>query len=263
MITLKTDEEIEFIANASEIVADVLDRLAGQVRPGVTTGELDDWAESLIRSYEGATPAFKGLYGFPATLCTSVNYEVVHGIPSRGRVLEQGDVVSVDVGVCYEGYFGDGAVTLPVGDVGSDVRHLLDATNEALTRGVAAAQPGGRIGDISSAIEKIGVDAGYSVVRELVGHGIGNKPHEEPQVPNYGRAGEGLKLQPGLVLAIEPMFNMGGREIRTLSDDWTVVTADGQISAHFEHTVAITHDGPRVLTVVPSRTAEQEGRLRA
>jgi methionyl aminopeptidase len=263
LITLKTDEEIELIGHASEIVADVLDQLVDQVHPGVNTGELDDWAESLIRSYEGAAPAFKGLYGFPATLCTSVNHEVVHGIPSTDRVLAQGDIVSVDVGVCYEGYFGDGAVTLAVGDVSSDVRGLLDVTREALIRGVAAAQPGGRIGDISSAIEKVGVDAGYSVVRELVGHGIGSKPHEEPQVPNYGSAGEGIKLQPGLVLAIEPMFNMGGREIRTLSDDWTVVTADGQISAHFEHTVAITHDGPRVLTVVPSKTAEQEGRLGA
>ncbi len=253
MITLKTDEEIELIAHASAIVADVLDQLDEQVQPGVSTGALDEWAELLIRSYDGATPAFKGLYGFPATLCTSVNHEVVHGIPAQDRVLDEGDVVSVDVGVQYDGYFGDGAVTLAVGEIDGNSRRLLDVTREALVRGVEAARPGGRIGDISSAIERVGVEAGYSVVRELVGHGIGSKPHEEPQVPNYGRAGEGLKLQPGLVLAIEPMFNLGGREIRTLSDDWTVVTADGQISAHFEHTVAITHNGPRVLTVVPSK----------
>ncbi|NIR42484.1 MAG: type I methionyl aminopeptidase [Gemmatimonadetes bacterium] len=253
MITLKTDEEIELIARASEIVADVLDQLEDRVRPGVSTGALDEWAEGLIRSYDDATPAFKGLYGFPATLCTSVNHEVVHGIPSRDRILEDGDIVSVDVGVCYEGYYGDGAVTLPVGTVAPPVGRLLTVTREALTRGVESARPGGRLGDISAAIEAAGAEAGYSVVRELVGHGIGARPHEEPQVPNYGRAGEGLKLQPGLVLAIEPMFNLGGREIRTLADDWTVVTADGQVSAHFEHTVAITREGPRILTVVPSK----------
>lgn len=253
MITLKTDEEIELIAHASAIVADVLDQLRDRANPGATTAELDAWAEALIRSHDGATPAFKGLYGFPATLCTSINHEVVHGIPSGDRVLDDGDVISIDVGVCYDGYYGDGAVTLPVGQVDPTAVRLLDATRDALYRGVESARPGGRIGDISAAIEQVGVKAGYSVVRELVGHGIGSRPHEEPQVPNYGRVGEGLRLQPGLVLAIEPMFNMGGREIRTLSDDWTVVTADGQISAHFEHTVAITHDGPRILTVVPSK----------
>ncbi len=227
MITLKTDEEIELISRACEIVADVLDQIGDMVRPGVTTAELDSWAEERICSYEGATPAFKGLYGFPATLCTSMNQEVVHGIPSPSRVLQQGDVVSIDVGVCHEGYFGDGALTLSVGEISDDVRRLLDVTQ--------------------------GRDAGYGVPRELTGHGIGNRPHEDPQVPNYGRSGEGLRLQPGLVLAIEPMFNMGGREIRTLADEWTVVTADDTVSAHFEHTVAITQDGPRVLTVVPSK----------
>lgn len=253
MITLKTDEEIEVIAHACEIVADVLDQMAGLVRPGVTTAELDGWAEERIHSYEGATPAFKGLYGFPATLCTSINQEVVHGIPSPTRVLREGDVVSIDVGVCYDGYFGDGALTVSVGEIGDDARQLLEVTQRALKRGVEAARPGSRIGDISSAIEKVGREAGYGVPRELTGHGIGSRPHEDPQVPNYGRSGEGLRLQPGLVLAIEPMFNMGGREIRTLADEWTVVTADGTVSAHFEHTVAITLDGPRVLTVVPSK----------
>lgn len=253
MITLKTTDEIELIARACEIVADVLDQISALVRPGVTTAELDEWAEGRIRSYDGARPAFKGLYGFPATLCTSINHEVVHGIPSRDRVLKQGDIVSVDVGVCQEGYYGDGAVTLSVGEVAPDVRRLLDVTRDALDKGVEAARPGGHIGDISAAIEKIGLEAGYGVPRELTGHGIGSRPHEEPQVPNYGRPGQGVRLQPGLVLAVEPMFNLGRREIETLGDEWTVVTADGKVSAHFEHTVAVTNQGPRVLTVVPSR----------
>jgi len=253
VITLKTGDEIELISHACEIVADVLDRVGGLVRPGVSTAELDEWAENHIRSHEGAVPAFKGLYGFPATLCTSINHEVVHGIPSTRRILKSGDIVSVDVGVCYEGFYGDGAVTLCVGEVTPEVRELLETTQEALRAGVAAARPGARIGDISSAIEKIGEEAGCGVPRELTGHGIGSRPHEDPQVPNYGRAGEGLRLQPGLVLAIEPMFNMGGRHIETLGDDWTVVTADGTVSAHFEHTVAVTEDGPRVLTVVASK----------
>lgn len=252
MITLKTDEEIELIARASEIVADVLERIREKVRPGVSTAELDAWAETRICSFDGATPSFKGLYGFPATLCTSINNEVVHGIPSPQRILKESDIVSVDVGVCYQGYYGDGAVTLCVGEVGPEVQRLLDVTQEALRRGVAAARPGAHVGDISAAIEKVGVDAGCGVPRELTGHGIGSRPHEDPQVPNYGRPGEGVRLQPGLVLAIEPMFNMGRREIETLSDDWTVVTADGRVSAHFEHTVAVTREGPRVLTVVPS-----------
>ncbi len=251
MITLKTDEEIELIARACEIVADVLERIEEHVRPGVSTAELDAWAEDHIRGFESAHPAFKGLYGFPATLCTSINHEVVHGIPSPRRILKEGDVVSVDVGVCYEGYYGDGAVTLSVGEIEPEVGRLLEVTQEALWRGIAAARPGAHIGDISSAIEKIGRSAGCGVPRELTGHGIGSRPHEDPQVPNYGRPGEGIRLQPGLVIAIEPMFNLGGREIETLGDDWTVVTADGRVSAHFEHTVAVTADGPRVLTVVP------------
>lgn len=253
MITLKTADEIELITRACEIVADVLDQMGALVRPGVTTAELDEWAEARIRSHDGARPAFKGLYGFPATLCTSINHEVVHGIPSRDRDLKEGDIVSVDVGVCYEGYYGDGAVTLSVGDVAAEVSQLLEVTRRALERGVEAARPGGHIGDISAAIEKIGLEAGYGVPRELTGHGIGSRPHEEPQVPNYGRRGQGLRLQPGLVLAIEPMFNLGRREIETLGDEWTVVTADGKVSAHFEHTVAIAPEGPRVLTAVPSR----------
>lgn len=253
MITLKTDREIELIAHACEIVADVLDRVEEKVRPGVSTADLDAWAEEWIRSFDGALPAFKGLYGFPATLCTSINNEVVHGIPSPQRFLREGDIVSVDVGVCYEGYYGDGAVTLSVGEVDPAVEWLLGVTQEALRRGIAAARPGAHLGDISSAIEKVGAGAGCGVPRELTGHGIGSRPHEDPQVPNYGRPGEGIRLQPGLVIAIEPMFNLGGREIETLGDDWTVVTADGTVSAHFEHTVAILSGGPRVLTAVPLR----------
>ncbi len=258
MITLKTDEQLEQIAHACEIVADVLDRLEERVRVGVSTAELDGLAEELIRDYEGAAPSFKGLYGFPATLCTSINEEVVHGIPSPDRVLRQGDVVSIDVGVCFDGHYGDGAVTLPVGEVNPQVLELLEVTRTALAQGVDAAQPGAHIGDISAAIQAVGDAAGYGVVRELVGHGIGTRPHEEPQVPNYGRSGQGVRLRPGLVLAIEPMFNLAGREIRTLGDDWTVVTTDGQVSAHFEHTVIITERGARVLTVVPSKTGSGE-----
>ena len=253
VITLKTDQEVELISHACEIVADVLDRIGDLARPNVSTADLDEWAESHIRSFDGATPAFKGLYGFPATLCTSINHEVVHGIPSPQRILHDGDIVSVDVGVCYEGYYGDGAVTVRVGEVGAEVNRLLEVTQEALRAGVEAAQLGARIGDISAAIERIGVEAGCGVPRELTGHGIGSRPHEDPQVPNYGRPGEGLRLQSGLVLAIEPMFNLGGRHIETLGDDWTVVTADGKISAHYEHTVVVSEDGPRVLTVVPSK----------
>ncbi len=254
MITLKTEAEIQRIARACEIVADVLDRIGELIRPGVSTAELDAWAEEFIRSFEGARPAFKGLYGFPATLCTSINHEVVHGIPSPRRVLREGDVVSVDVGVCYEGYYGDGAVTFCVGEVDEEVKRLLEVTRRALQAGIQAAQPGAHVGDISAAIERVGIEAGCGVPRELTGHGIGSRPHEDPQVPNYGRPGQGVRLEPGLVLAIEPMFNLGTREIETLGDDWTVVTADGKVSAHFEHTVAIGADGPRVLTVVPSKT---------
>jgi methionyl aminopeptidase len=254
VITLKTEEEIQRISRACEIVADVLDRIGDLIRSGVTTADLDAWAEEYIRSFEGARPAFKGLYGFPATLCTSINHEVVHGIPSPRRILREGDIVSIDVGVCYEGYYGDGAVTFCVGEVEPEVQRLLEVTRQALQAGVEAARPGAHVGDISAAIERVGMEAGCGVPRELTGHGIGSRPHEDPQVPNYGRPGQGVRLEPGLVLAIEPMFNLGTREIETLGDDWTVVTADGKVSAHFEHTVMIGADGPRVLTVVPSKT---------
>jgi methionyl aminopeptidase len=248
LIALKTPEEIDVIARAGAIIAELYREIPARVVPGSTTGELDRFAEDFIRSHAGAEPAFKGLYGFPATLCTSVNHEVVHGIPSPKRRLAEGDVVSVDCGVKLEGFYADAAVTLPVGEVGEEVRRLLEVTRQSLQAGIAEAHPGQRLGDVGAAIQEIADRAGYGIVRDLVGHGIGRSPHEEPQVPNFGRRGRGMPLEEGLVLAIEPMLNLGTPNVRTLSDRWTVVTADRKVSAHFEHTVAITADGPRVLT---------------
>jgi methionyl aminopeptidase len=258
MIRLKSAAELDAIAAAGVIVGETLALVEEKAFPGVSTGELDQAAEELIRSHSGATPAFKGLYGFPATLCTSVNEEVVHGIPSTRRHLEAGDILSVDVGVQLDGFYADAAVTLPIGDVPLETRRLLDVTEEALQIGIRHVRPGSRLGDLGAAIQSRVEEAGFSVIRELVGHGVGEAPHEEPQVPNYGRPGRGAKMQEGLVIAIEPMVNMGDRAIRTLSDGWTVVTQDGQMSAHFEHTVAVTADGPRVMTTVPSRTSAGE-----
>lgn len=223
--------------------------LQDRLQPGITTADLDRFAEEFIRAEPGATPAFKGLYGFPATLCTSVNWEVVHGIPSRSRRLAAGDVVSIDCGVRLDGFYADSAVTLPVGTVAPETERLLSVTRDALGAGIDQARVGKRLGDIGAAIQSVADAAGYGVVRDLVGHGIGREPHEEPQVPNYGTRGRGLKLAEGLVLAIEPMFNAGTASVRTLSDRWTVITADRRVSAHYEHTVAITGGGPRILTV--------------
>lgn len=248
MIHFYGADEIAAIARAGRILAALYRAVPERVRPGVTTADLDRWAEEFIRSHEGAEPAFKGLYGFPATLCTSVNHEVVHGIPSHRRKLAEGDVVSIDCGVKLDGYYADAANTYPVGEVEPEVAALLEKTEAALHRGIAEARPGQRLGDLGAAIQEVADQAGYGVVRELVGHGVGRKPHEEPQVPNYGKAGKGLKLVEGLVLAIEPMFNLGVAGVRTLPDRWTVVTADRKISAHFEHTVAVTANGPRILT---------------
>lgn len=258
MIQLKTAAEIDSIAVAGTIVGEVLEMAAEMVRPGFTTGELDERAEALIRSHPGATPAFKGLYGFPATLCTSINDEVVHGIPSFSRELEEGDILSVDVGVELDGLFADAAVTLPVGPISPEATKLLDVTRESLEIGVTSARPGDRLGDLGAAIQTFVEGAGFSVIRELVGHGVGHAAHEEPQVPNFGTHERGRRLDVGLVIAIEPMVNQGDRWIRTLDDEWTVVTADGSLSAHFEHTVAVTAAGPRILTVVPSRTLAGE-----
>jgi methionyl aminopeptidase len=249
LIHLKSPDEIELMALAGAIIAGLYRLLPDEVRPGCTTLELDRFAESYIRDHGGAEPAFKGLYGFPATLCTSVNQEVVHGIPSSRKRLMEGDVLSVDCGVKLDGFYADAALTLPVGEIAPPAQRLLDVTRDALDRAIDQARVGSRLGDIGAAVEETAKPHGYGVVRDLVGHGIGREPHEEPQVPNYGRRGRGLKLAEGLVLAIEPMLNLGTHAVRTLADRWTVVTADGTISAHFEHTVAVTADGPRVLTI--------------
>ena len=248
MIHLKTAAEIDAIARGGAILDALYRALPSRLQPGVTTAELDRWAEQFIRGHDGAEPAFKGLYGFPATLCTSVNHEVVHGIPSVRRKLAEGDLVSVDCGVKLEGFYADAAVTLPVGEPTPEAKQLVELTREALYRGIAEARPGNRLGDIGAAIQEVADRQGYGVVRELVGHGVGRSPHEEPQVPNFGKRGKGMKLVEGLVIAIEPMFNLGTAGVRTLPDRWTVVTADRKVSAHWEHTVAVTAEGPRILT---------------
>jgi methionyl aminopeptidase len=250
MITIKSPREIETMAAAGRVVAETLALVARTVRPGISTEELDRIAEGFIRSHPGAKPSFKGLYDFPATLCTSINQEVVHGIPSAKRVLQPGDLLSVDVGVWLDGLHADAAATFPVGKVSPDAERLLTVTRQALTAGVAEARAGNHVGDIGHAVQQVAEGAGYSVVRELVGHGIGSSFHEDPQVPNYGKPRRGPRLMPGMTIAIEPMVNAGAAEIRTLEDKWTVVTEDGSLSAHFEHTVAIGENGtpPRILT---------------
>jgi methionyl aminopeptidase len=250
MITLKSPREIDTMAAAGKIVADTLALMERSARPGVSTKELDRQAEEFIRSHPGARPSFKGLYDFPATLCTSINSEVVHGIPSTKRVLKEGDLISVDVGVQLEGLHADSAATFPVGSVPPEAQRLLQVTKDALAAGIAQAKAGNHVGDIGHAVQQVAESAGYSVVREMVGHGIGSAFHEEPQVPNFGKPKRGARLVPGMTIAIEPMVNVGGAEIRTLSDKWTVVTVDGSLSAHFEHTVAIAENGeqPRILT---------------
>src|SRR5919201_5228741 len=248
MITIKSSREIETMAAAGHIVAETLALVGQNIRPDITTEELDRLAEDFIRSHPGAQPSFKGLYDFPATLCTSINQEIVHGIPSHKRVLHDGDIVSIDVGVWLEGLHADSAATFPVGDINPETARLLQVTKAALVAGVAQARAGNHVGDIGHAVQKVAEAAGYSVVRELVGHGIGTSFHEEPQVPNYGKPKRGARLVPGMTIAIEPMINIGGSGIRTLDDKWTVVTQDGSLSAHFEHTVAVTNNGPRILT---------------
>lgn len=248
MIQLKSGREIDLMAQGGRILHQTLQTLRDSVRPGMSTAELDGIAEAFIRSHDGATPAFKGLYGFPGSICASINDEIVHGIPSKKRVLKEGDVISLDVGVGYKGFFTDSAITVPVGSIDARTEKLLTVTARALEAGIAAATVGNHIGDIGAAVQGVVEGAGFSVVRDLVGHGIGVEFHEEPQVPNYGKPKRREKLVPGLTLAIEPMVNAGGPATRTLQDRWTIVTADGSRSAHFEHTVAITEDGPRVLT---------------
>ena len=236
------------MAAGGRILALTHAHLRTHVRAGVTTGHLDRIAEDFIRSHDGAVPAFKGLYGFPGAICISVNEEIVHGIPSPKRVLADGDIVKFDVGVQYQGMFTDACITVPVGTVDPTTQRLVDVTERALDAGIAQAVPGNYVGDIGHAVQQVVERAGFSVVRELVGHGVGHLPHEDPQVPNHGKPRRGARLQAGLTIAIEPMVNVGGPVTRTLSDKWTVVTLDGTRSAHVEHTVAVTDSGPRVLT---------------
>jgi methionyl aminopeptidase len=251
MIVLKGPEEIEIMRAANVIVAEVLAELRAAVRPGVTTGDLDRIAEELTRK-KGAIPAFKGysVAGrvYPASLCASINEEVVHGIPSASRTLREGDIIGLDYGVLYRGYYGDSAVTVPVGTVTPEAEALMRATREALEAGIEAARPGRRLGDVSSAIQTHAESRSFSVVRDFVGHGIGKRLHEDPQIPNFGQADRGIRLREGMVLAIEPMLNVGGPEVELKEDGWTAITSDGSLSAHFEHSIAIVEGGPYVLS---------------
>ena len=252
MITVKSPRELDLMARAGRIVGATLALVASRTRAGLSTADLDAVAEEFIRAHEGATPSFKGLYGFPATLCTSINDEVVHGIPAKTRVLQDGDIVSVDVGACVGGFHADSAITVGIGAVRPEAGALLRTTEAALEAGIKAVRAGAQVGDIGHAVQQVAEGAGYSVVRELVGHGIGSAFHEEPQVPNFGPPRKGARLVAGMTLAIEPMINRGRRDIRTLPDKWTVVTVDGSLSAHFEHTVVVTEDGGRLLTEWPA-----------
>ncbi|OEG70080.1 methionine aminopeptidase [Candidatus Endomicrobiellum trichonymphae] len=250
---LKTAKEIEKMRTAGRVVGEILQKLSRIIKPGITTKDIDIFSEKYIKSMK-MMPAFLGVkgisYPFPASACVSVNDEVVHGIPSDSRVLKSGDIVSVDMGVIYEGYYGDAAMTYAVGGISDAAAKLLKITELSLQKGIEQSLSGKRLGDISYAIQKIVEDAGFSVVRDFVGHGIGRSLHEDPQIPNFGRAAAGVKLLPGMVLAIEPMVNAGSYEVCILDDDWTVVTKDGGLSAHFEHTVAITESGCEILTKV-------------
>ena len=245
---LKSPREIEIMARGGALLYATLQHMKAHVRPGISTGELDALCEAFIRSHAGAEPAFKGLYGFPGSACISINEEIVHGIPSRKRVLLNGDIVKLDFGVKLEGMYTDSAITVPVGEIDEQTKRLLEVTKRSLDAGIAAATPDNHVGDIGAAVQSIVEAAGFAVVRELVGHGVGFSPHEELQIPNYGKAKRGKKLSVGLTIAIEPMVNLGTAKTKTLSDKWTVVTADAKRSAHFEHTVAITDHGPRILT---------------
>jgi methionyl aminopeptidase len=252
MILLKSREDIEHMRAASAIVAEILAELRARVRPGLTTGELDALAEELTRQ-KGARPAFKGytVAGrvFPASVCISINDEVVHGVPSSKRILREGDIVGLDFGVCYQGYYGDAAMTVAVGQVSGEAERLMRTTQAALAAGIEAIRAGAHVGDISAAIQDTAEAAGYSLVREFVGHGIGRSLHEDPQVPNYRTGARGVRLQEGLVLAIEPMVNAGSAEVYVKEDGWTAATRDGRLSAHFEHSVAVTSNGPYILSL--------------
>jgi len=255
MITCRSAAEIDRMRGANRLVADVLATLEAAVARGISTGELDETAERLVRA-AGAEPAFKGYRGFPATLCISVNEEVIHGIPSPKRALQDGDIVSIDLGAKLHGFYGDSAVTVPVGRIPARTTELLQVTRDALDRAIAQVRVGGRLSDLGHAVQQWAESHGFSIVREFVGHGIGERLHEEPQIPNYGLPGRGPKLAEGMVLAIEPMIALGRPETRVLADGWTAVTRDGSVAAHFEHTVAVTAAGPLVLTARGARAAE-------
>ena len=246
MITIKSEEEIELLRIAGEITGSTHNYLKEYIKPGVTTLELDKLAYEYILS-RGATPSFKGYDGFPGTVCASINDEVVHGIPSN-RVLKEGDIISLDIGACYKGYHGDSAWTYPVGEISDEKKYLLEHTEKSLFKGLSVIKDGIRVGDIGYAVSKYASEHGLGVVRELVGHGVGTDVHEEPDVPNYGARHTGVTLKEGMVIAVEPMLNLGSRRVYMLEDGWTIVTADGRPSAHFEHTVLITKDGYEILT---------------
>ncbi|CUO12756.1 MAG: type I methionyl aminopeptidase [Sarcina ventriculi] len=248
MIIIKNDLEIDLMRKAGRIVGETLNLLEGKVKPGITTGELDRIAEEFITKH-GATPSFKGLYGFPSSLCISVNEQVVHGFPGK-RKLKEGDIVSVDCGAFINGFHGDAARTFAVGEISEEAKKLISVTKESFFKGIEKAYVGNRLTDISCEIQRFVEDNGFSVVRDYVGHGIGKKVHEDPEVPNFGRSGRGPKLVSGMVLAIEPMVNIGSYHVNTLEDGWTVVTQDGKFSAHYENTVAILPNGPEILTLV-------------
>jgi methionyl aminopeptidase len=248
MVVIKSSNEIERMRRAGQVVREVLELVRGMVKPGATTLDLERAAEARLAEL-GAKPAFKGYHGFPCVLCTSVNSEVVHGIPSSKRVLKEGDIVSVDCGAVIDGYFGDAAITVPVGEkIDPTTARLLKVTEKSLHSAIAAVRPGATLGDVGSAVQRVVEAEGFSVVRDFVGHGIGVHMHEDPQVPNFGEPGRGMKLKAGMVLAIEPMVNAGKADVQVLGDGWTAVTGDGSMSAHFEHTVAVTATGARVLT---------------
>ena len=248
MIQLKSSREIDTMAAGGRILAATHAHVKPGIKPGVSTMQIDAMVESFIRSHAGALPSFKGLYGFPGSACVSINEEIVHGIPSTRRVLREGDIVSIDIGVHYGGFHTDSAWTYAVGEISAETQRLMDVTEASLYAGIAELRIGNHIGDIGAAVEAVVTKGKFTVVRDLVGHGVGASMHEDPQVPNHGKPKRGPKLQAGMTLAIEPMVNAGGAATRTLADRWTIVTMDGSMSAHFEHTVAVTADGPRVLT---------------
>ncbi|AUM97241.1 TPA: type I methionyl aminopeptidase [Clostridium botulinum] len=249
MITIKTDSEIEYMVKAGRVVAEALDTLEKHVKPGISTGELDRIAEEIILG-RNAKPSFKGYYGFPASICASVNNEVVHGIPNKDRILNEGDIISIDCGAVLNGYQGDAARTFPVGNVSEEAAKLIEVTKNSFFKGIEKAKVGNRLTDISAAIQEYVESYGFSIVRDYVGHGIGKNMHEDPEIPNFGRPGRGPKLSKGMCLAIEPMVNIGDFNVKVEPNKWTVVTVDGSLSAHYENTVAILNDGPKITTLI-------------